>query len=545
MLLAASAAAQTVEGTIVDSATGNGIAGARVLLLTFGEPEKDHSATADALGHFRFEGVKTGSYHFGYASPGYVSSDPMPPGREVQISGDGQPVKLEGRMTPLPHLSGRVVDGDGKGIANALLEIAGHRDPPMTTDATGKFELRPDAGSYILSVLPPTGFKPPTPEPDSDRRLVWARTFYPGVARLDAASGILLRPGSEISNIEIKLLAVPSHAVRGLLLNPDGTPAPKATITLGDEQEPSSGHPMLKRDPARTLRAETNSDGAFEFPQVADGEWRLAAEAESGGRKRRATQWIDMSGHDLGDVKLRLAEPFTVRGQVIVETTKGLSPPNSFPVFLVPHWRPVGSDIGMSNWMLFPWVHFEALVPEGASGQAGMTTQVLEDELGAIQATLGRGGNFTLEGVYPGSYRIISTPSPQPWYMAEVRIGDAALTTAEVNLSSGAAPITIIYKTNGGTVRGTAEKCAAGIVILIPQDPALQSLPFFRTGRCDIGDRYQITGVRPGDYSALALAEPGGAPQLNDILLSQASPVTVHADETTSADLRAIQRPGH
>ena len=81
-------------------------------------------------------------------------------------------------------------------------------------------------------------------------------------------------------------------------------------------------------------------------------------------------------------------------------------------------------------------------------------------------------------------------------------------------------------------------------MLLIPQDPTIQSLGFFRSARCDATDRYEIRAVRPGDYYALAFAEPGGAPQLDDILIRQAGKVTVHVDEALSADLRAIRRPG-
>jgi len=548
ILLAACGAAQTVEGTIVNSVTGTGVEAVRVFLMPV-SGQTDYSATTDALGHFLFKGVETGTYRFGYMSPGYLSSDPMPP-RQVEISGDGSPVKLEGRMTALPRVSGRVVDDDGKGIANALLGIIGRNDPPVTSDAAGKFELRANPGAYILSVLPPTGLQPP--EPDGDRVLVWTRTFYPGVARLEAASKIVLRPGSELSGIVIKLLAVPSHAVRGVLLNPDGTPAPKAMITLGEEQEPASGHTMFARDPARTLRTETNSDGAFEFPHVAEGEWRLSAEVESGGEKRRATQWIDMAGHELEGVKLRLAAPFTLRGQVVVETPKGAPEPGPFPVFLVPPNRPGRSDTGMLNWMLFPALHFELAIPRNAPDAAAIrkateeiNTNELSDELGAIIGAPSADGKFSLKNVYAGSYRIVSMPPPPPYYMAAVRVGEANLTTAEIDLSSGAAPITIVYKTDGGSVSGAAEKCVGGLVLLIPQDPTIQSLGFFRSARCDATDRYEITAVRPGDYYVLAFAEPGGVPQLDDVLISQAGKVRVRVDETVSADLRAIRRPGY
>jgi hypothetical protein len=554
MFLAACAAAQTVEGTIVDSATGNGIAGAQVFLSMSGPASEEtrHPTTTDALGHFLFEGIQTGTYRFDYSSLGYMLSDPMSSGSQVQISGDGKPVKLEGRMIALPRISGRVVNGDGEGIANALLEIIGRNSPPVTSDATGKFELRLDPGAYILSVLPPTSLKPPDPEPDSDQVLVWTRTFYPGVAHLEAASKIVLRSGSDLSGIVIKLLAVPSHAVRGVLLNPDGSPAPKATITLGVDQDSTSGHTMGQRD-LSTLRTEANSDGAFEFPQVADGEWRLSAEVESGGEKRRATEWIDMAGHEREGVRLYLAYPFTVRGQVIVETPQGVSPPDDpSPVFLVPQGLRAGSDTGMSNWMLFPEYHFEPAIPrnlpdaaEIRQGTKEIITDVFSTKLGAFVAAPDAGGNFSLKNVYPGSYRIVSRPPPPPYYMAEVRIGETGLTTPQIDLSSGAAPITIVYKTDGGSVRGTAEKCAGGVVLLIPQDPAIQALGFFQSARCDPNDQYEFTAVRPGDYFAPAFAAPGGMPRLDDILLSQASKVTVHVDETTTVDLRAIQRPGY
>jgi Carboxypeptidase regulatory-like domain len=529
VLLTASAAAQTVEGIVVDTATGSGIAAARVFLMPASpEPENFYNATADALGHFRFEGVKAGSYHLGFASPGYVPSDPMAGVREVQVSGDGNTIKLEGRMSAQPRISGRVVDGDGKGVANALLQIVGREDPPVTTDTTGKFELRPDPGAYILSVLPPTDLKPPVPERGSDQQLMWTRVFYPGVTSLNAASRIVLRPGGDASGIVIKLPAVPSHAVRGVLLDLDGTPVSGATVTLGEQQDPTTGHSMFKRDPARTLRAETNSDGAFDFPQVADGEWRLAAEVESGGAKRRATQWIDVTGHELEGVKLHLALPFTLRGKVVMETPKGTSAPDAFPIFIAPHGLPVRSDPGRSNWMLYTDLHFEPPIPRNAPDAAearrateGIKADEFPDELGALLATPDADGNFSLKNVYPGSYRIASMTPPPPYYIRAIRIGDADLTTAETDLSSGAAPITIVYRTDGGTVHGTAEKCAGGLVLLIPQDSALQSFPFFRTGRCDASDRYEILAVRPGDYYALAFEGPGGVPQLDDNLIGQ------------------------
>jgi hypothetical protein len=199
------------------------------------------------------------------------------------------------------------------------------------------------------------------------------------VALLQSASKIVLQPTGDLSGLEIKLAAVPAHTIRGVVLNPDGTPAAKAAITLGEDQDPR-GHPVFAPGPSRSLKVESNSDGAFEFPQVADGEWRIAAKVESGGEDLRGAQWIEMAGHELEGVKLRLALPFTLRGRVVMEVPKGMAAPEALPIFLVPQGRSLRSDTGMSNWMLWPEYHFTPFpLPE-------IVPDLLSGELGAIRA---------------------------------------------------------------------------------------------------------------------------------------------------------------
>lgn len=121
-------------------------------------------------------------------------------------------------------------------------------------------------------------------------------------------------------------------------------------------------------------------------------------------------------------------------------------------------------------------------------------------------------------------------------------MGQTGVGGPEVELSSGAVPVTVVYKTNGGAVRGTVEKCASGPVLLVPQETARQWLGFLRAARCDSNDRCGITGVRPGEYYALAFAGDGPLPELDEGLLNQAGKITVRAGEASWADLRAISR---
>lgn len=426
---------------------------------------------------------------------------------------------------PWSRISGRVVDGRGNRVANARLELTG---PGMmvngrtylrtswgeggggqlsqsslrmtftgTTDAHGKFEVQLMPGSYGLSVFPPADMKPPAPEQDGPV-LAWTRSYYPNVAFAEGASKIVVLPGSEVSDIELKLLAVPAHAVRGVVLNPDGTPAPKVAIALAAS--------------FRFASVESKTDGTFEIAGVAEGEWRVSAEAQRGAVKVRATEWISVARHDIENVKLRLAPPLTVRGKVVMEAPKGSPLPRPSPLILSLRGGPNGEgDLGL-----------------GA---------------GAALLNSDANGNLIAQDVYPGVYRMspMIQPPPPPYYLDAVLAGDTDLTTHDVEFPSGDVAITVVYKTDGGSVGGTAENCASGGVLLVPQDPSLRR--FSRSGPCDSSDRYEVRAVRPGEYYAVALAGNGPVPAVDEALLNQAVKVTVRAGAASSADLRASTRP--
>jgi Carboxypeptidase regulatory-like domain len=530
MILGTYAVAQTVEGSVINSVTGNGIPAIRVEIRA-AAGKTGYTTATDAQGHFLVEGVLAGTYTASSSSPDYsLSGAPS----LFQVTAGETPAKLELRMVPLSRISGRVVDNRGEGVASAEVELIGSgRLFEESTDATGKFELHLLPGAYTLSVAPPRGLKQPSPGPDDDRVMVWARTFYPGGSRPEAASKIVAQPGGVIF-VALKLQAVSVHAVRGVLLNPDGTPAPNVSITLSEE----TGQPVH--------RAESQSDGAFEFPAVADGEWHFAAAVENDGVKLRAVRWIEMEGHDLEGVRLRISPPFTVRGQVVMEMPSGMPAPNLPSVYLVPRGERAGWQSWMADWMQRPEMHFLEPLPANALG--GDVTKQAQAEvldsfqfLGAVSARPDAGGNFSFPNIYPGNYRIVPMPPPPPYYLDGVRVGETDLGGQEVELSSEV-PVTVLYKTNGGTVRGTVEKCASGPVLLVPQETTRQRLGFLRAAQCDSNDRYGITGVRPGEYYALAFAGDGPLPELNEGLLKQASKVTVRAGEASLADLSAISR---
>jgi hypothetical protein len=510
----ACAVAQTVEGTVINSATGEGLGGVKVTILLAGATVYTH--TTDAKGRFRIENVADGSYMARYSSDDYllnpIGSTPavaVKSGQALQAfqvaAGTGT-VKLEARMTHFGRISGRVIDGRGDPVPGAGVQLKG---PSMSlgtpADAQGRFNLHNYLlpGAYQLSATPSVRLNPPDREPDSDRVLSWTKTYYPGVASPVAASKIVLLPGTEVLDIELKLLAVPAHALRGVLLNSDGDPVPKTTITLG------YGYPGVP-----PFATESKPDGTFEFPSVVDGVWKLSAALKGEGVDLQAAEWIEMAGREIDRVKLSLRAPFTLQGKVVMETPQGTPAPAP------PSTVSIDESVGAVN------REFTVSLREWQSHPDAQ-------------------GYFILGSIYPGSYSISASKPPPPYYLDSIRVGDAEVTAPDMEFS-GPASVTLVYKADGGIVRGSVEKCASGSVWLFPQDVSLRRQGFYSMVTCDPNDRYEITGVRPGEYYALAFRSGAASwPTIvsHDSLFSQATKVTVRRGEPSAVDLGLIQSP--
>jgi hypothetical protein len=484
LVLAASAPGQTIEGTVRNVLTGAGIAGAKVALQQGQAPA--YSATADANGRFRIEEVKDGTYSVQYTADGYFSSHRIPP---IQVLAGAAPARIEGRLAPLARISGRVVDPSGQAVPDAFVELATLQTFfTARTDSKGRFSIDsviPGQTNYTLRVEPPPAGKPPEP---AGRPRAWASTFYPAAARREQASPIVLSAGSDVQGLEIKLLAVPTHAVRGVLLNRGGSPAPKVSIALWETGS--------RRRAA--YHAESNANGAFEFPAVGEGEWRLHAESKDQDATLRTDEWIDVRGRDLEGLKVRLAAPFTVSGRVMLEHADGQAAPSAPPVRL---FRVHGGQVLFADQSVF-------------TEQPGVD------------------GRVRFEGLYPGSYVIQPAGAPpQDYYLDSIQQGNS-LVGDGVEIAADSPEFAITYKTHGGTVRGSVEKCDSGQVLLVRQNGPRSTL----VADCDVNGRFQISAVRPGDYYAVAVPDyalrPGDA-----ALVQMAARAAVRAGEITQLDL--------
>jgi len=355
-------------------------------------------------------------------------------------------------------------------------------------------------GTWLVSATAPAGWKPP--ESRGDQRLDWAQTFYPGVTDAQLAERVLVRIGSDISNLDIKLAAVPVHRIRGVVLDVHGNPLPEAALKLSKV----TGSPALIRT--------TQGDGTFEFEAVAEGEWRISATVDQGSSKLWSAQRVQLKSHDLENLELRPAAPFTIQGKIVMEVPDGVLPAKPPSVTLA----------------------FNA----GAAGLADKPAGTF------LTGNPDENGDFRIQNVYPGPYQILPGLHPPQYYLDSIRTGGRDALESGVEIVAGTQQLTVTYKLGGGTVRGTVEGCAAGTVRLLPRNQAMWRQGFVLFAPCDSKDRYAIAGVRPGQYYAVAIAGDTPTPWYatlwdDDGLVNQASTVTVRAGENSSTDLHAIK----
>lgn len=465
-----------VEGIVTNSATHAGIPGV-VVTLTASAGARDSRAstyrtTSDASGAFRIADVQEGRYSASFQKTGFVGLAPdQPANRPFLVGSRGDPLRLSAELVPGASLRGRVVDSGGHPAPNVRVEISRFRRGGMLaaiTDSVGSFVFDVlEPGSYVLAARPflagsaLAGDRPekvsPLPAPPAEGgSQIWAPTYFPGFADRTRAERIIARAGAELSGYEIRLCSVPFYRIRGIVLNEDGSPAAKVPVKLtpADQWEPQEA------------QAFTSDGGAFEFPAVRPGEWRLIADASRDGLELRGFDAALVTNHDAENLEIRLSSPFTLNGFVDRQEPRDQEGNRKLTaVYLVPEDGPLDQQV------------------------AGFHKQ---------------DGTLQIEHVVPGRYVITPVGFIPGYYVASVLLGDREVIGQEVNLTNGSTPFRVIYKPNAGRVLGTVEKGEGSTVVLLPKEEAFLDGQFIRSAKCEAGGSFEVSSLRPGDYYAFA-----------------------------------------
>jgi|SRR5580692_2585808 protocatechuate 3,4-dioxygenase beta subunit len=211
----------SVEGTVVDSATGEPVRKARVTLAPAGGPAGAYGSTTDASGHFLIDEVDAGHFSLTASRAGYIPPSSPHGSLKSNIAitlEKGQKMReVVIKLAREGVISGRILDADGDALDGASVECLsiqyahGKRqlvvNRQTNANELGEFRLAGLAeGRYVIRVdvyEETSAHERPAHaaaggQPAKER---YVTTYYPSTMNASNASAIEVTPGAQIGGI--------------------------------------------------------------------------------------------------------------------------------------------------------------------------------------------------------------------------------------------------------------------------------------------------------------------------------------------------------
>jgi Carboxypeptidase regulatory-like domain len=203
-----------VEGSVVNLVQGAPLSNAHVLLTAADSPQKTLSVTTSPDGRFTFRDVSPGTYRLSASRRGFVDDGHEASSVTLQ---HGQELKgIVMQLAPFATIAGRVLDDSGEPLTGATIEILqpvylNHQRAfvPVSLASTN------DLGEFRAHTLVPGGYLVRTDFRDSNRKLGYTPTYYPNGRAANSATYLTVAPGQTLDGIQFQLRRVPLFAIRG------------------------------------------------------------------------------------------------------------------------------------------------------------------------------------------------------------------------------------------------------------------------------------------------------------------------------------------
>lgn len=470
----ASTALLLVEGSVVDSASGEALVGVNVSLTSDSQPGPASKVVTDQSGRFRIQ-LPTGIYTVWATKSGYSPSSPG----QADYSGSGVPVVLDMskrlhhisiRLWRLPRAVGRIEDAKGHRLAG--VDVLARR----VTAVSGQFRFvgsqqtkSDDNGDFSFENLPTGRYLFSIAAREADAAGTPATAYYPGVVSSADAELIKLAPGASRSDLVFVRPEVSLRIVAGTVQGADealrrGMDAVLVQTNIAKE---------LSDVVVAATRVETN--GKFIFRGIPDGAYSL--------RVLMFPTWPDPK---VGEV----------RGNRIFEITTAPNlgmPPSEKKIERLPDgatvWGQTSIDVDGKNLTDVVVDGFRGFVVRGRvffDGGVPPADEVLPTNYISVRPADGRSlgfypagriepdGTFETVGLPRGKY-LIGMPFPFPgWSVQSVVIGgiDAAGRSFELSGDVSDAVVTLTQRpaSLAGIVRDGNGRATASTVVIFSED---------------------------------------------------------------------------
>lgn len=467
----------SVEGVVVKSTTGEGIKRVTVQVSPIGTGNQSHSTLTQTNGYFIIRNIPPGRYVINASGNGYRQQASGKGRANTQVGildlSPGKNVRgIAFRLVPPGVISGTVYDEDGDPVPLAqvkALRVAGFGAHRQLNDA-GSAQTN-DLGEYRIWGLEPgqylvaATYQRPQADPGQPTDQVYLPTFHPSTPDTSQATIAEVQAGAEVSGIDVDLGEARPVMVRGHVMA-DGFAKPLrgVHVTLTSRLASEGGYSFSNY--GATVQ---NDSGDFEIRDVPPGSYNLSASGSDGKQQLYGTVPVEVSSANLDGVTLVLSNPIELAGRFRIEGSA------QFDFTRLGLWLlPIDGTMGSGNVEIRP------------------------------------DGNFVVDNLYDGNYRVRILGFPQGYYVKLVRQGGSDALESGLTISHSQPPsrLDIVLSPDGGRVDGTVLKehspASGAWVVLAPDPPHRDREEMYGMKMTDAFGRFSLLGLAPGDYKLFA-----------------------------------------
>ena len=252
--------------------------------------------------------------------------------KTVNVGAGEEVKKIDFTLVPGGVITGRIIDANGKpviaeivkvakvdsqakktGVTAEMVDMMGLVSTSHATDDRGVYRIYGlDAGRYVVSI----GQSGPGGGPMLKRRYT-KETFHPGFTDKAKAVAVEVKPGGEVTGVDIRLeLPAETFKVSGRVVDADtGKPVTNIYVNYGPAQE-GSGNVGIT-----SLGALSNAKGEFRFDTVVPGRYSAFAFFEEESDYVSDTAQFEVKVANITGVEIKLQRGQNLSGVVRVEGT--------------------------------------------------------------------------------------------------------------------------------------------------------------------------------------------------------------------------------
>lgn len=513
----------SIEGLILHIGTGDPIPGARVTLARVQAPQaalpsvpgapppppqpvasplaqNNPAVNTDSQGKFIFKDLDPGQYRIQVANNGYARTEY---GQRV-FGGQGTAVSVVAaqalnnlviRLTPAGNVSGRIRDIGGQPVVGVQVQLMkasysgnGQRSyqsaGSVTTNDRGEYRLYwVTPGRYYLNVGSSQGFPVTVGSggaSPNEVRDVYESTYYPNVTDISLATMLDVRPGNEISGIDVVINRQQLYRIRGRVIDARSDRPPQAVSFSTSSRSLTGGGVTMTGGQNQKYN---NADGSFELGSMAPGPYVIGAQigiiSPRSQDQPRAQATVIVSNSDVENLELTIFPPMSVPGRLSIEghALDTLTSLDRLRVQLAPPRDAPNADPGALSY--------------------SQSQPVSTD------------GTFKLDNLVPGDYRVTVSGMPLGYYLKAARLDqtDGIDQPLHVTLSS-TGTLDVVLSPKAGQIDGTLvddkQQIVRGIQAVLMPDRQRNRTDLYKTATSDQNGLFTLRGIPPGDYKLFA-----------------------------------------